>query len=151
MFRLSMLEETTCISFLYMLWPSESFFLFFMRSSGKGNVLSCSTFMVNLMFGCILFRCYRTFCSTYKLIYYIYPSDSNLFPMWPNYKSVIHIPLTMDCLFHIARKTLVQRLVLIDWLLLELVAIPQQHHQCGHRMCSQATSNVIVRTWWLGL
>jgi len=27
--------------------------------------------MVNLMFGCTFFRCYRIFCSTYKLIYYI--------------------------------------------------------------------------------
>jgi len=36
--------------------------------------------MVYLMFGCMLFRYYRIFCSTCKLIYYIYvyiyPSDS---------------------------------------------------------------------------
>jgi hypothetical protein len=49
--------------------------------------------------------------------------------------------------FHTARKTPVQRPVYIDWLLLELVAIPQQHHQRGQSMGSQATNNVIVRTW----
>jgi hypothetical protein len=105
MFRLGKLEETNCIGFLYTLWPSESFFLFFTKSSGNGKVLSCSTFMVNLMFGCMLFRCYRILCSTYKLIYYIYISNGfkmcikSVAPLVYVTKLQNYIPLTVDCLF----------------------------------------------------